>query len=172
MRALIIAVVILVLDLGVGSLVARGQSLGEVAAREKERRTGTSTRVITEEDLARARRSAPPADESASQAGTSSGTSGSAATSASGGTEAKTEDELRAERAKAWRERRDKLAQTISQLEERITELRQATGDRRAYQYGPNRARQIEELKLAEEQLATEKQRLEDLDEEGRRAGF
>jgi hypothetical protein len=169
-RALMIAVVFLLLDLSVGPVVVRGEDLAKAAAREKERRAGTSGRVITEDDLAKAHQSAQPADESADQAGAASEASSSAATS--GSPQAKSEEELRAERAKAWRERHDKLEQTIAQLEERIQQLQQTTGDRRVYQYGPNRARQIEALRQAEEQLALEKQRLEDLDEEGRREGF
>ena len=168
MRALMIAVVFLLLDLGVGPVVVRGEDLVAAAAREKERRAGKSGRVITEDDLAKAHQTTPPADESA--AGATSEASGSAATSAT--PQGKSEEEIRAERAKAWRDRRDKLAENVAQLEERIAELRQATGDRRVYQYGANRARQIESLRQAEEQLALAQQQLADLDEEGRREGF
>jgi hypothetical protein len=167
-RALMIAAVFLLLDLGVGPVVVRGEDLAAAAAREKERRAGKSGRVITEDDLAKAHQSATPADESA--AGATSEASGSAATSAT--PQGKSDEDLRAERAKAWRDRRDKLAQNIAQLEERIAELRQATADRRVYQYSAGRARQVESLKQAEEQLALAQQQLEDLDEEGRREGF
>jgi hypothetical protein len=163
-----IAVVFLLLDLGLGPAALRGQDLAAAAAKEKERRAGKSGRVITEEDLAKARRGAPAAesgDESAS-------TEGSSATASSSTAAGKSDSDQRAEREKAWRDRRDQAEKQVTDLTERIQQLEQATGDRRVYQYGPNRARQLQELQEARDQLALAQQKLADIDEEGRQEGF
>jgi hypothetical protein len=169
MRVFMIAIVFLLIDLGVSPLAVRGQTLGDVAAKEKERRSGKTTRVITDEDLAKARRTAPPVEApGAGATAAATPAEGAAASPAAG----KSEDEIRAEQAKAWRERRDQAEKEVATLSDRIQELQRITGDRRIYQYDPTRARLIQELKQTQDNLALAQQRLEDLIEEGRRAGF
>ncbi len=167
MRVVLMAMVFLLIDLGVGSLAVRGQSLGDVAAKEKERRSGQTTRVITDDDLAKVHRDAP-----AEEAPAATAAAPAAPAASPGSTPAKTESDLRAERRKAWSERREAAEKALAALTQRIEELQRITGDRRVYAYDATRAKLLQELKDSQEKLPAAQQKLDDLIEEGRREGF
>jgi ElaB/YqjD/DUF883 family membrane-anchored ribosome-binding protein len=155
-------------SLGLGAANVQSQSLGELAAKEKERRKGDTGRVVTEEDLAKGNRSGRANVPAAGT--TAPGESAAAAPAAS--PTGKTDDEVRAEARKAWEQRKQQTQTEIDQLTKQTEDLERSLGDFRVSRVGPGRARAAEQLQQAKDQLAAARQRLDDLDEEGRRAGY
>jgi len=167
-RVCTVAVIWAGVSLGLGAASVQSQSLGELAAKEKERRKGETTRVVTEEDLAkgnRAGRANAPAAETAAPSGSPAAAPGAAPAG-------KTDDEVRAEARKAWEQRRQATETEIEQLAKQTDDLERSLGDFRVSRVGPGRARAAEQLQQAKDQLAAARQRLDDLVEEGRRAGY
>jgi hypothetical protein len=152
-------------SLGLGVASVHSQSLGELAAKEKERRKGDTTRVVTEEDLAKRSR----AGRTNTSATPSESPSTATPAASPGG---KTDDEKRAEARKAWEQRRQQTEAEIEQLTKQIADLQQSLGDTSVSQFGPGRARAAEQLQQAQDKLTAARQRLEDFDEERRRQGF
>ena len=154
--------------------VAWPQSLGEIAAREKERqekvkkKAGGAAHVITEVDL-RGRGAgtySQPAADGATPAGSPSpGASPGAA-------KPKTDDELRAEQEKAWHERLQQAQEDVARLQAGVDNMQRDLGDPTMGVYGAGRAKSISRLEEAQKQLAAAKQKVEDLQEEGRRSRF
>jgi hypothetical protein len=147
-----------------------GQSLAEIAAREKERRKGKTEKVITEDELKRAGRPEPPPADATATTGEGQAQGPAAATGAQKGE--KTDEELRAEREKDWNDRHKKAQDEVSRLTARIAELQTTTGDLRVLQTGPHRVQAMAELEAARQELQQAQQRLEDMEEERRREGF
>ena len=84
----------------------------------------------------------------------------------------KSDDELKAEREKAWR---DKLAQAnleSTRLQGRADVLQRALNDLSTNLYGSTRATQASELEQVQLELAATRKSVEDLQEEGRRNGY
>jgi len=151
----------------------RQPSLGEVAAREKDKKKG---KPITEEDLRSRRRggtvSQPNADGgSATTASPAPGATGDkkpgAATAAAD--KPKTEDELREEAQTAWREKLTQAQSDVTNFTAEVARLQTALNDTSGPLYGPGRAARVEALENAKRQLATATATVETLTEEGRR---
>jgi hypothetical protein len=158
-----------------GTLLPRpaiGQSLGEVAAREKERRKGKPDHVITEDDLHKGRSRAADDGDTSAAADTSAKPEATAKGDAATGKKEKSEEEVRAEKQKAWQDRRSKADDDVQRLTKEIDDLQRTAGNRRTYQFDPNRAQALDRLELAKKELQAAQQRLEDLEDERRREGF
>jgi hypothetical protein len=156
--------------------VASAQSLGEVAAREKERREkerqkhGTA-KVITEDDLRGGGKG------TFSNPGSTGGTEAEPAKdapAADGKTppKEKTEDELKAEQQAAWRKRLDDANTQVGTLTARVSELQAAVNDLSGNLYSAGRTNALNDLEKAKGELATAQQAVADLEEEGRRSRF
>jgi len=156
------------------AIPSSAQSLAELAAREKERRSKAKNagKVYTESDLGKGGASAPATeapttpDPKAAAAADVSKPAGDAAK------KEKTDDELKAEREKAWR---DKLAQVTAEsarLQSRADDLQRALNDLSQNLYGSTRASQASELEQVQQKLAASLKSAEDLQEEGRRNGY
>jgi hypothetical protein len=174
MRPFLIVVAVIGTELCLIPRPVAAQSLAEVAAREKARRTGKVDRVITEEDLQRARREAPP-EEAAPATETASATEGTTTkkdTGASAGKHEKTEEEQREDRRKDWQARADKAQQDVTRLTQEVDDLQQRAGDMRLYQLGPNHAKMLERLETAKQELAAAQARVEALEDERRQQGY
>ena len=171
MRLFAMAVIWTGVSLGLGAASAQSQSLGEVAAKEKERRKGDTTRVVTEDDLAKHKGSGRTATSAEGTAASSEGDSHSAA-GASATPGAKSEEDVRAAARKDWEQRRQQTEQEIDQLTKQADELQRMLSDARYAQFGPGRARNVEQLQQAQDKLAAARQRLDNLDEERRRQGY
>jgi ElaB/YqjD/DUF883 family membrane-anchored ribosome-binding protein len=166
------------------------QSLGEVAARtQKEKESkGKPAKVFTEADL----RGRPATQGSVSQPGADNqgavpvaaaspapGTAGSPAPGAPAagatppaGEKPKTPDEERAEQVAAWRERLTKAQEDVTRLTAEVNSLQTTLSDSSAAQYSPARAKAQSRLEAATSQLAAARANLENITEEGRRAGM
>jgi hypothetical protein len=155
-----------------------GQSLADAAAKEKERRKGHSGRVYTEEDLrragaARAREGAPTEAAAAPDAAVapkeSAGKEGAAA---EGAAKPKTDDEVRADQEKAWRDRLAKANADVARLSAQAEELQRGANDLTQNLYGASRAGQLAKLEETRKQLAAAQDAVSTLEDEGRRSRF
>jgi hypothetical protein len=151
----------------VGPALVHAESLGEVAAREREKKKGKpSGKVITESDLGKRHghgnynnpddRSAPPPDETQPAVAPPAG--GDAA-------KPKTADEVRADAKKEWQKRVDAANKRVADLQAIITRLQ---GNRALYQDAAAQA----DLEKAKQDLTTAQQELENLETERRRNGY
>ncbi|HYU42481.1 MAG TPA: hypothetical protein VEQ84_10045 [Vicinamibacteria bacterium] len=156
-----------------GADAPRQPSLGEIAAREKDKKKG---KPITEEDLRSRRKggtvSQPNADGgSATAASPAPGAAGDkkagAATAAAD--KPKTEDEVREEAQTAWREKLTQAQSDVTNFTAEVARLQTALNDTSGPLYGPGRAARVEALENAKRQLATATTTVETLQEEGRR---
>ena len=157
-----------------GADAPRQPSLGEVAAREKDKKKG---KPITEEDLRNRRRggtvSQPNADGgSATAASPAPGAAGDkkpGAATAAAADKPKTEDEVREEAQTAWREKLTQAQSDVTNLTAEVARLQTALNDTSGPLYGPGRAARVEALENAKRQLAAATTTVETLTEEGRR---
>ena len=150
------------------------QNLAEAAAKEKERRKGHSGRVFTEEDLrkaggARAREAAPAEPAVVTADATAAPKEGAAK---EGAAKPKTEDELKADRETAWRQRLAKANADVARLSAEADTLQQGANDLTQNLYGASRAGQLAKLEETRKQLAAARDSASALEDEGRRSGF
>jgi hypothetical protein len=166
-----IAVVAVTLAL-VGPSYVWAESLGEVAAREREKKKGKPAgKVITEQDLGKRHgkgnynnpdeTQAPPPDT------TEPATGETPAVAADGAAKdkPKTTEEIRAEAQAAWRKRLDEKNKQIAALQAQISQIE---GGPNLYADAGAQAR----LKKAQEDLAAAQADLANLDSERRRNGW
>jgi DNA repair exonuclease SbcCD ATPase subunit len=167
-------------SLVVGLLLAlswqsHAQSLGEAAARERERRkeVGKSAPTITDRDL----------DGGRPASGSSSGSSSVPPSVAPAATpnanaaepveqpETFTEEEERQDRLEAWRQMvegaRDEVEQLTTEVDRLQASLNNVTG-----LYGSARAERIGQVDKAKQDLATSRRALDELERMGRTRGF
>jgi len=157
--------------------LASAQSLGEVAAREKERREkerqkhGTA-KVLTEDDL---RSGGRGTFSNPGSTATTEGDAASKAPAAQGAKPAATEksdDEVKAEQQAAWHKRLDDANAQVAALTARVNELQTALNDVSGNLYSAGRTNAMNELDKAKADLARAQQAVTDLEEEGRRSRF
>ena len=160
-------------------VASSAQNLAEAAAKEKERRKGLSGKTFTEEDLrraggARARESAP-ADAAAQTADATAPAKDSAAkdgTAKEGTAKPKTDDEIRAEKETAWRQRLTQANADVTRLSAQAEELQRGANDISQNLYGASRANQVAKLDETRKQLEAAQNAVNALEDEGRRSGF
>jgi hypothetical protein len=152
--------------------VAWPQSLAEIAAREKARqekerkKAGGPAKVITEDDL----RGRGAGTYSQPGTGTAASPAASPSPGASPGAEKpKTDDELRAEAEKAWREKLQHFQSEVTRLEGVVASLQTDLGDITGPLYGGSRTALLNRMDQAQKSLAAAKQQVADIEEEGRR---
>ena len=151
-------------------------SLGEVAAKEKEKKKG---KVYTEDDLRNPKRGgsySQPAAEGGSSAAPATGAAAASGEKKPDGTAAspaapkpKTEDELRAEAETAWREKLTQAQADVATWTSEANRLQAALSDSSLPMFGPARASRADALENAKRQLAAANSAVETLQEEGRR---
>jgi hypothetical protein len=152
--------------------IAWPQSLAEIAAREKERqekvkrKTGGAAHVITEDDL-RGRGAGTYSQPGASTAATPSASPSPGASP--GAEKQKTEDEIRADQEKAWRDRLEHFQGEVTRLTGVVDSLQRDLGDLTGTLYGGARTNLLNRLDAAQKSLAEARQQVEAIQEEGRR---
>jgi hypothetical protein len=162
--------------LALAAAVVWPQSLGEVAAREKERqekvkrKAGGPAKVITENDL-RGRGAGTYSQPGATSAATPSASPSPGA--APGAEKPKTADEVRADQTKAWRERLQNAMEEVTRLSGIVDGVQRDLADNSTVAvYGPGRTRMLNQLDEAQKALATARQKVDAIQEEGRRMGL
>jgi hypothetical protein len=161
------------------AMPSSAQSMAELAAREKERRSKAKNagKAYTESDLGKGGTSAPAAaapTSAAPAAADSKATTAAEAAKPAGDAaqKEKTDDELKAERERVWRDKLTQANAEITRLQSRADDLQRALNDLSQNLYGSTRARQASELEQVQQALAASRKSLEDLQEEGRRSGY
>ena len=169
-----------ILAVGLGSVPATAQSLGEVAAREKARKdkearegkARTPVKVITEDEL-RGRMTSgtlsQPAAEDNVEPAPAEGTTPAAAPVKPAAAPEKSEDELRAERQAEWRQKLTDAQASVARLRARADQMQAALNDMTGPIYGPNRASIANQLEQTKTALASAEHTVATLEEEGRR---
>jgi hypothetical protein len=160
----------------VGSLLAlswqsHAQSLGEAAARERERRkeVGKSAPTITDRDLdggrpASGSSSVPPSVAPAA-------TPNANAAEPVEQPETFTEEEERQDRLEAWRQMLEDARGEVEQLTTEVDRL-QASLNNVSGLYGSARAERIGQVEKAKQDLATSRRVLDELERMGRTRGY
>lgn len=156
------------------SLPAAGQSLADAAAKEKERRKAAKGKTYTEADLGRSGGGNYNAPSGSATSGESAAPSAApaGAAPAAGAAKEKSAEDVRAEQEKAWRQRVQQAQNDIAKAQQQIDTLQRSLGDLSGNLYGASRTQQLTALEQAQKQLATSRQQLGDLEEEGRRNGW
>lgn len=151
------------------------EDLGELAAREKERRKGLTARLYTDEDLRNVsqQREDVTSTAAADPAPALQAAAGDVPAAArKEGEGVKSEDDLRAEREKEWRDRLQKARDDVTRLSADIERLQLGLNDLSQNLYGAGRRSQIDRLGEAKGQLVAAQRSIEGLEEEGRRSSF
>lgn len=170
--------VVTVLSLSTAAFL-HAESLGEVAAREKEKRKGKKDgKVITEEELLRAKgsglsmndgspASAPAAAPAAAPAkeGEAKDKDGKPVAAGKDAPKEKTEEELKAERQTEWHTRLDKANAEVAATQKAVSELEATPGLF-------NNAGATNQLAEARKRLADQQAQAAAIQEEGRRSNF
>jgi hypothetical protein len=182
---------------------AGAQGIGDLAARERSKRKpgGTSTRVITEDNIGGGVAQAPASSQPATpvqgvaavQDPAAGSTSGAADAAAPAGDAAaadpsagpaeeekpltleeqmQKESEERAKVEQAWRTEIAQLRQEAQQYQDYITRLQAELSDYRSGYNTPGRATRQTELEATQKKLADAQARIEGLESTGRRAGY
>ena len=156
------------------ALPVAAESLAQIAARTKKKETGKPAKVFTEADL----RGRPAASGSMSQmegpaaTPTASPAPGAAGAIPPAGEKVKTEEEERAEKQAAWRERLQQAQADVARITEEVNRAQTALNDIGGPLYGGTRAGLITRLEEGKRQLVIAQQNVVDLEEEGRRARY
>lgn len=157
---------------------ATAQSLGEAAAKEREKRKGKpAPKVITEEELRQAggtvsSPAAVPDGPAPVAAKPAAGKEGTGAKDGKAAPKEKTPDELRAEQEAAWRERLAAAEKEVAYNKGEVTRLQASLDDTTGGVYTPRRAGLQGSLEQAQRALADSQTKLAGIQEEGRRNSF
>ena len=147
------------------------QSLGDVAAKEKEKKKSQKpAKVYTEDDLKRAGNGDgsnftvdAPASGDAAQKGDAPKTDAKKPE--------KSDDDIKAEKQTAWHKDLDKAQAQIATDQKLVDTIQAALSASTSY-YDPSRAQAMNDLETAKTKLAADQQALADLQEQGRRRGY
>jgi hypothetical protein len=154
--------------------LAAAQSLTEAAAKERERRKSQAApKVYTEDDLRRAgMRGTANVGGGAAEASPEPAKTAGAGQAAAAKPPEKTEDELRQEQEKAWREKLQKATEEVQRLTAQADRLQRALNDLSGNIYGAARSESLRQLEDTKAKLAAAQQQVADLQDEGRRSRF
>jgi hypothetical protein len=162
--------------------LASAQSLGELAAKEKERRDkerqkrGGASKVLTENDLRGAGRgtfsnagatNTTPAPEASPAPGAATDAKAAAAPA-----KEKSADEIRAEQENDWRQRIQQARDEETRLAAELDRLQQSLNDLSGPVYGSGRTALLNQFETTKTSLAAARQKVLDLEEEGRRNSY
>lgn len=171
MRALAPAV-LMIAALAAPALADAPPTLAEVAARDKNKKKG---KPITEADLYNTGRKGTvsnPGAENTNAVPTGTEEKKPDAAAGPAGAKPKTDDEIKAEQTKAWRDKIEKARADVTRLQADVNQLQTALNDVTVQQVSPARAARMERLEAAKKELATAQAQVATLEEEGRRAGL
>jgi hypothetical protein len=151
-------------------------SLGEIAAREKNKKKG---KPITEDDLRNRRRggtvsqpSGAAGSTAATPASPAPGTAAEKAGAAGAAEKPPTEEEAFAAGQTAWREKLTAAQSEVTNWTGEVARLQAALNDNTVPMYGAGRQARVDAVENAKRQLAAATTTLESLQEEGRRSRY
>ncbi len=161
--------------------VTSAQSLGELAAKEQERREkerqkrGGASKVITESDLrggGRGTLSNAGSTSTVASPEPSASPAADASKPAAAAPKEKSADEIRTEQENDWRQRMQRARADETRLTERVDRLQRGLNDLTAPLYGSGRTALLKEFEAARAELTAARQKIVDLEEEGRTRSF
>jgi hypothetical protein len=158
------------------------QSLGDAAAKEKEKRKGKTAKPYTEADLRKAgsggtlsmtgdsSEGAPaPTDTAAGEGQGATPPEGQAKAPGQG---QKSEEQLRSEAQDAWRKKLDKARTDADALREQVNLIQTDLNDSSTSYYGSRRTNLMTLLDQTKQKVAAKEQEITQLEEEGRRNSY
>jgi hypothetical protein len=151
-----------------GADAPRQPSLGEIAAKEKDKKKG---KPITEEDLRNRRRGgtvSQPNGEGGSATAASPAPGEKKEGDKAAAEKAPTEDEARAAAQTAWREKLTQAQSDVTNWTGEVTRIQAALNDMTGPLYGGGRGARADSLENAKRQLAAAQTTLQNLQDEGR----
>lgn len=152
--------------------LAPSQSLGEVAAKEKEKKKNKPKgTVYSEDDVKRAGTKSGTFSTPQGPADSADAPKTDATATADGKKGEKSEEDAKQERATAWRKRLDKAHEEVSRLQKAVDDISASLGQSTSY-YTPSRAKAMSDLDDAKAKLAQATQAVAELEDEGRRQGL
>jgi len=147
-------------------LAAAGQSLAELAKKEKERQKKVkNAKVITSQDLRRGRRATPAVPAQTTPASAASGSS----TAAAGEKSEKTVDEVREERRVEIQGQIDEERKVIQAVQEAMAQAQRELNDISNMTYGPRRAKLMKIVEDGQGEIAKLEKKIKDLQQQARR---
>jgi len=150
---------------GTGLAVA-GQSLAELAKKEKERQKKVKdAKVITSQDLRRGRRERPAAPAESTPASAESGSS----TEAAGGEPEKTADQIREERRVEIQGQIDEERKVIQAVQDAMAQAQLELNDMSNMTFGPRRAKLLKIVEDGQAEVAKLEKKIKDLQQQARR---
>jgi chromosome segregation ATPase len=152
--------------------LASAQSLAEIAAKEKERRSGKAVKSYTEEDLRRAGGAVPSFATTSPDEAAADDASAAESQGAAGTPQEKSEDEQRAAAEKAWRERFQKASDDVSNTTAEMQQVQTSLNDLTGNYYSARRTDLLNRMESLKQKLASAREALDNLREEGRRSRF
>jgi hypothetical protein len=160
-------VLVFLLAAGSGAgLAVAGQSLAELAKKEKERQKKVKdAKVITSQDLRRGRRATSPAPVRTTPASAASGSS----TAAAGEKSEKTVDEVREERRVEIQGQIDEERKVIQAVQEAMAQAQRELNDISNMTYGPRRAKLLKIVEDGQGEIAKLEKKIKDLQQQARR---
>ena len=148
------------------ALAAAGQSLAELAKKEKERQKKVKdVKVITEQDLRRGRRATSPVPVQSTATSPGSGSS----TEAAGGETEKTADDIREERRVEIQGQIDEERKVIQAVQEAMAQAQLELNDVSNMTYGPRRAKLMKIVEDGQAEVAKLEKKIKDLERQARR---
>ena len=149
------------------ALAAAGQSLAELAKKEKERQKKLegSSKVITEQDLRRGRRARSPVPVQSTATSPESGSS----TEAAGGEAEKTADDVREERRVEIQGQIDEERKVIQAVQDAMAQAQLELNDLSNMTYGPRRAKLLKIMEDGQAEVAKLEKKIKDLQQQARR---
>jgi hypothetical protein len=153
--------------------VASAQGLGDAAAREKQKRQSEETaqgKVYTEDDLGPSM--APVAVPQTLPASTEEESSAEEAGEGEAQQDTASADEQKEQAQEAWRQKLEQARKEAEVYEDVIDKIQLELNDISGGVYNPGRASKIAFLEENQKLLAQTRQRIADLEDEGRRNGY
>jgi hypothetical protein len=172
---LTVLLVVAAVALGAAPRPSSAQSLAEIAAREKERRTGKGGKVITESDLGGGMGQSFES-ETSSDAETGTDAEGAAPAEGAAATGAapteKSEDDKRQERKAALQKELDAERAHIEGIKKDVAAREIELADTSNYLIGGRRTELLKYVEDAKQAIATHEAQVEKLQEQARREGI
>jgi hypothetical protein len=167
--------------------VGSAQSLGEAAARERDKKKGKTTKPYTESDLRRAggpgtlsittgpdgaTEAVPAADGQAPPAGEGQAAAPGAEGQAAKPANQKSEEQQKAEAQDAWRKKLEKARSDAEIIRAQVNTIQTDLNDTSVSFYGTRRTKMLELLEANKQKLAAKEQEITQLEDEGRRNNY
>jgi hypothetical protein len=155
---------------------AGAQSLAEIAERNKKKEAAkgkpAAPKVYTEDDLRAGKAGSGSMSSMDGPVAVAASPAPGSAPPAPGAAAAKSEDEVRAEAEAEWRQRLQQANEDVTRIAGEVDRAQSGLNDLSGPLYGGSRTALLNRLEEGQRNLAAARKKVEDLQEEGRRARY